>query len=419
MIQKSLVYIYATHPRRTFTGCGAFVEGGYVATCRHVWRMATETDGTVVSDRVEVVFPHDVDGDDPPIVGTLASACDAKPGRRPDLVLLSPSAVPRDVVALQAATGAIWETGPATAYAGLPGQPSGAIAGIGEVTIDGTLAVATSSNGLRQFTGSNPTGFWLERGSSGSPVFLVQGQQLAGILSLSMLGANAGKTHLHEAHVVPGTVVRDHLIALQAVPVATERHIPVADLQDILARLGAQDVAVADIPRLLREFIEASQAHGREPLAASNDIDITATVERSRSLVQDFKPSEALSVLNARIAEENEARARRLLPLLKEQAEVQRIVFDHAGRLATLEEIARIDRSDISAWIEIGDIEILLGHSEEAQSAYHRAQSAAEAARDEREISVSHNRIGDVLVSQGDGAGALAAYQASLALRTA
>jgi hypothetical protein len=33
-----------------------------------------------------------------------------------------------------------------------------------------------------------------------------------------------------------------------------------------------------------------------------------------RSLVQDLKPSEALSVLTARIAEENEAHARRLIP---------------------------------------------------------------------------------------------------------
>jgi hypothetical protein len=42
MIEQALVYIYSMNPARRFIGCGALVEGGYVATCRHVWRMATE-----------------------------------------------------------------------------------------------------------------------------------------------------------------------------------------------------------------------------------------------------------------------------------------------------------------------------------------------------------------------------------------
>jgi hypothetical protein len=48
--------------------------------------------------------------------------------------------------------------------------------------------------------------------------------------------------------------------------------------------------------------------------------------------------------------------------------------------------------------------------------------AAARAARDpantewQRDLSVSHNKIGDVLVAQGDGAGALAAYRKSLAI---
>jgi hypothetical protein len=40
MIEQSLVYIHSTTPAPRFVGCGTLVEGGYVATCRHVWRMA-------------------------------------------------------------------------------------------------------------------------------------------------------------------------------------------------------------------------------------------------------------------------------------------------------------------------------------------------------------------------------------------
>jgi hypothetical protein len=37
----------------------------------------------------------------------------------------------------------------------------------------------------------------------------------------------------------------------------------------------------------------------------------------------------------------------------------------------------------------------------------------------QRDLSVSHNKIGDVLMAQGDGPGALGAYQASLAIAEA
>jgi hypothetical protein len=37
MIETGLVYIYSVPPARAFKGCGALLEGGYVATCRHVW----------------------------------------------------------------------------------------------------------------------------------------------------------------------------------------------------------------------------------------------------------------------------------------------------------------------------------------------------------------------------------------------
>ena len=38
---------------------------------------------------------------------------------------------------------------------------------------------------------------------------------------------------------------------------------------------------------------------------------------------------------------------------------------------------------------------------------------------DQRDLSVSHNKIGDVLVAQGDGPGALAAYRKGLAIAEA
>src|SRR5262249_27911853 len=60
---------------------------------------------------------------------------------------------------------------------------------------EGKLDANKTSDGMRQFTGTRPNGWWFTSGSSGSPVFREGGQQLAGILSLSELGANEGQTH--------------------------------------------------------------------------------------------------------------------------------------------------------------------------------------------------------------------------------
>ncbi len=155
MIQKSLAYIHATHPRRTFVGCGAFVEGGYVATCRHVWTTATAKDGGT-EKQVEIVFPDHRDPAASAIVGSLLSDCDFGRGPAPDPVLLSPSAVPPDIVALQAAADTARETGEAQALAGLvdPGRPGGPF----QVEIMGKLAEMIGADGLRQFTGANSAG---------------------------------------------------------------------------------------------------------------------------------------------------------------------------------------------------------------------------------------------------------------------
>ena len=96
MIEQSLVYIYTATPARRFVGCGALVEGGYVTTCRHVWRMATgaakaEPNGPL---RVEVEYPRSRQ-DDGTVrrLAQLVDACEGGTGPSPDLVLLLPDEI--------------------------------------------------------------------------------------------------------------------------------------------------------------------------------------------------------------------------------------------------------------------------------------------------------------------------------------
>ena len=57
------------------------------------------------------------------------------------------------------------------------------------------------------------------------------------------------------------------------------------------------------------------------------------------------------------------------------------------------------------------------GPLEEAAKAFRGAGEAARRQGNERDLSVSYNKMGDVLVAQGDLAGALKSYRDSLAIR--
>jgi tetratricopeptide (TPR) repeat protein len=76
---------------------------------------------------------------------------------------------------------------------------------------------------------------------------------------------------------------------------------------------------------------------------------------------------------------------------------------------------------------KIGDVLVAQGDGPAALRAYQEGLAIAEALakRDpantawQRDLSVSHDRIGDVLVAQGDGPAALRAYQEGLAIAEA
>jgi hypothetical protein len=87
MIETALVYIYSVSPAREFVGCGALVEGGYIATCRHVWRDATAETGK--PSEVEIEFPFgkkETAGVAPARRARLADSCGEAEDSAPDLV---------------------------------------------------------------------------------------------------------------------------------------------------------------------------------------------------------------------------------------------------------------------------------------------------------------------------------------------
>jgi hypothetical protein len=80
--------------------------------------------------------------------------------------------------------------------------------------IPGKIGRHVDEKGRRAFSQPLATGYWLERGSSGSPIFIGRGQQLAGLISMAELGDEPQNAPIREAYVVPGTVIWPYLQAL-------------------------------------------------------------------------------------------------------------------------------------------------------------------------------------------------------------
>jgi tetratricopeptide (TPR) repeat protein len=194
MLKESLVYIRKAGAREVFVGCGAFIEQNLIVTCRHVWR---DADG-----QGEAVFPHVRRSGEVMSALHLIDPCKASDGDDPDVVLLRATAPPDGMTELQIARSETLETGKARALAWLPTRGF-------DDEILGEIGSHIDKAGRRSFRQSQPdaTGYWLEEGSSGSPVFVIGGQQLAGIISMAELGAKPQTETLRVARLVPSTII--------------------------------------------------------------------------------------------------------------------------------------------------------------------------------------------------------------------
>jgi hypothetical protein len=175
MIQTGLVYIYSVPPARAFKGCGALIEGGYVATCRHVWSIAAPAGQP---SEVEIVFPRTRDKQGALVASraSMADDCEGLETPAPDLVLLKPFNIPAGVETVPLARHSSSEVGAAYALAGLKGLDENKPNFVRDVPIKGEIAdYKDAAEGMRKFTGDNLASYFFDRGASGSPLFLERG----------------------------------------------------------------------------------------------------------------------------------------------------------------------------------------------------------------------------------------------------
>jgi tetratricopeptide (TPR) repeat protein len=197
-------------------------------------------------------------------------------------------------------------------------------------------------------------------------------------------------------------------------------------LEPIFAHLGEPGLPHDVISARADEAVARILEQARKAPAHSNDgADIAAAIAAARDKLSRVDTAGALGGLAAKIAEEEQARRQRLIPLLREKATIERLTYDHEAAQATLRQMLALNPDDVWGWIDLGDLHDTTGASNEALAAYRRSFDAAEhlARADpgnagwQRDLSVSHERIGDVQRAQGDLAAAQLSFQAALAIR--
>jgi tetratricopeptide (TPR) repeat protein len=199
---------------------------------------------------------------------------------------------------------------------------------------------------------------------------------------------------------------------------ARDKGVDPKHLVPLFEYFGQAGLTLDEIRSRAPELIEETLARARQPVERSNDgADIETTIAAARQKLGNFDMAGARSVVAEKIAEEETARLQRLIPLLEEQAAIERLSYDHASAQATLRKLLALDPDRVWDWIGLGDSFVVTGSLPDAVKAYSEAADAARRTGDERDRMVTEIKIADVRVRQGDRPAALAAYKLVLNLR--
>ncbi|TKB88622.1 MAG: hypothetical protein E8D41_14515 [Nitrospira sp.] len=260
----------------------------------------------------------------------------------------------------------------------------------------------------------------------------VVGLVLSGCVMLAALG-QAQSAPASAAAVDPRAEVAAALYAASATQAAAERAADVK-LRTLHKEIEALRTQVhtgaaqhqADLTAAEEKYVAALASHDRayaQEIAVFRKTveDIAATPEGAAALARFNAGDElgALAILDdlrtahdaarqKRAAIESAAEGRRIATLALEARTKGKLTT--AQVIARYEEVTRLDPGVHWDWVELGRLYQDIGN---LPAALRAVQAAADTATDDRDRSVGHHAIGEVLVRQGDLPGALTAYRKS------
>jgi tetratricopeptide (TPR) repeat protein len=198
--------------------------------------------------------------------------------------------------------------------------------------------------------------------------------------------------------------------------IAKKNGVEEAPLREVLKKLGEADTPFADIPaRLNRAAEELIQLRADLVRLRNDRPEFAAIRARASALIDkgDFdaagaelrKGREAAHALREDISRSEAG-------FLVGEARVDRLQLKYQSACAKFLEATRLNPDDPWIWIYLGDLWVIRGSLPEADKAFRAAMQAASRHGEERDLSVSQGRIGEVQQAQGDLAAALTSYQA-------
>ena len=203
--------------------------------------------------------------------------------------------------------------------------------------------------------------------------------------------------------------------------IAEQKGVPEPPLRSVLAKLGAMQVPLAEIPARLDAAADELIRLRADLARLRNDRPEFAAIRaRASDLIDQGEFDAARAVLRegrevARALREEISRSE--AGFLADEARIDRLQLNHDAARAKFAEATRLNPDDCGVWIELGDLWTLLGSLAEAETAFRAARRAAAENGDERDLSVSFERVGNVLVAQGNLPEAEKTYRDSLAIR--
>jgi tetratricopeptide (TPR) repeat protein len=204
--------------------------------------------------------------------------------------------------------------------------------------------------------------------------------------------------------------------------ISREKGVPIEGVQRILVALGQTDVPPDEILDRLRDAVDELLAKSREKVRPSNEGSaVDDALASARGKLVSLDTTGAIAVLDQRIHRDDASSvgARRRATLLREKADIQRLSYDYAGAIATLEEAVREFPERFGNWIALGDLRRTVGSLRGAHAAFENALAIATRFGSERGQALALNRLGDVLKAQGERERALTVYREGLAIREA
>ena len=202
--------------------------------------------------------------------------------------------------------------------------------------------------------------------------------------------------------------------------VARSKGVAEAPLRAVLKKLGEKRVPFADIPARLEAAAGELISLRAELARPRNDRPEFAAIRAKASKLIDAGEFEnARAVLRGGRQEARALRqeiSRSEAEFLADEARLDKIGLNIDAAIAKFTEAAGLDPANCWLWFELGDLWQTRGSLGKAAQAYLAGEAAARISGNDRDLSVSHSKLGDVRIKQGDLPGGLASFSAGLVI---